>query len=325
MLEFQITSNVRLNNLSSMKNHPLRTYLSYGLDCVQGTDGGALYGTDSMDEQLALERFLGLTMDEMIQMKESENKVLQKAEEAFEEKMQMMPEVSDIQAYYQKRIDESEMEPLQYFNVGDQWLAEVELASEIRSMYKNGLPVVICGGSFNNDSHVTKIRKEGTDLIDELLDHGDPKKMFFVIGDKLSGYEKYLLDQNHGRYAIYAIVPKTVSEKEIRRLKDSGVRIRVSIEISPMGLYKSFAYELFKRRQCALIAFDGNSAGANMIQEAVNGRHKSLIWANSRCRMLKAKAASLQGYVTMFMPETDGIAETIIHTAETMEDIEENI
>ena len=34
VLEFQLTSNVRLNNLTSLKNHPLRQYLSGGVACV---------------------------------------------------------------------------------------------------------------------------------------------------------------------------------------------------------------------------------------------------------------------------------------------------
>ena len=58
-LEFQLSSNVRLNNLSSLDRHPLRQYLSAGVSCVQGTDGCALYGTNSIDEELSLEKLLG--------------------------------------------------------------------------------------------------------------------------------------------------------------------------------------------------------------------------------------------------------------------------
>ncbi len=44
VLEFQLTSNVRLNNLNALENHPLHEYLKAGIPCVQGTDGAALYG-----------------------------------------------------------------------------------------------------------------------------------------------------------------------------------------------------------------------------------------------------------------------------------------
>jgi hypothetical protein len=65
-----------------------------------------------------------------------------------------------------------------------------------------------------------------------------------------------------------------------------------------MGLYKSFNYEIFERRNCALFAFDGNSAAANLVQEARNGKGRSWIFIYPNSPMLKAKAASLEGYVT---------------------------
>ena len=52
----------------------------------------------------------------------------------------------------------------------------------------------------------------------------------------------------------------------------SEARIRVSIEPSVMGIYKSITYEVFKRRPSVLIALDGNSSGANMVQDAKNGK-----------------------------------------------------
>ena len=65
VLEFQITSNVRLNNLISLEEHPLREYLKADIMCVQGTDGAALYGTCPIDEQLSMERTLQLSREEL--------------------------------------------------------------------------------------------------------------------------------------------------------------------------------------------------------------------------------------------------------------------
>jgi hypothetical protein len=75
------------------------------------------------------------------------------------------------------------------------------------------------------------------------------------------------------------------------------VGVLVSIESSGMGLYKSFAYEIFKRMPSALLAFDGNSAALNLIQEARNGREKCSIFLNPRSRGLVVKARTLEGYV----------------------------
>jgi hypothetical protein len=91
-----------------------------------------------------------------------------------------------------------------------------------------------------------------------------------------------------------------ITEAEYRKLRNSKLSIRVSIEPVPMGTYKSFAYEIFKRRSSRLIAFDGNIAGANMIQEAKNSKYPCAIYVSARCRALKVKADSLEGYVRLF-------------------------
>ena len=137
-------------------------------------------------------------------------------------------------------------------------------------------------------------------MIDDLLAQSDPDGVFFVVGHALRGYEAYLVRQGRGRFRIFAMVPSMITEAERRRIADSGVGVRVSIEPVPMGTYKSFAYEIFMRRPSRLIAFDGNIAGANLIQEAKNSRYPCEIHVNRRCRALKAKAESLEGYVTLF-------------------------
>ena len=48
-----------------------------------------------------------------------------------------------------------------------------------------------------------------------------------------------------------------------------------------------------------MFAFDGNSSIANLVQEARNGKGKARIFIYAKSSMLKAKAMSLEGYVTM--------------------------
>ena len=87
--------------------------------------------------------------------------------------------------------------------------------------------------------------------------------------------------------------------KQMHKLSKVNLKgIRISTESQEMGIYKSFNYEIFERRNCTLIAFDGNSSLANLVQEAVNGKAKARIYMYPKSAMLKAKAASLEGYVT---------------------------
>ena len=128
----------------------------------------------------------------------------------------------------------------------------------------------------------------------------NPQEVFFVIGHKLSGYEKYIVTHNDKGFPVFAVVPSMIRKAELDRLRKSGVKITVSTESSGMGIYKSVNYEIFERRPSILIAFDGNSAGANLVQEARNGKGKSTIYVYEGAEMLKAKAQSLEGYVTLF-------------------------
>ena len=144
---------------------------------------------------------------------------------------------------------------------------------------------------------------------DALIEQLDGERVFFAVGHRLGGVERYLVSRAAGRFEVFAYVPSQLTEREAARLRGSGVHVRVSIEPGGMGLYKSFAYEIFKRRRSVLLAFDGNSAGCNLIQEAKNGRFKCRILVSRHSRMLSGKAASLQGYTELFEPGAESAAQ----------------
>ena len=303
VLEFQITSNVRLNNLSVMEKHPLRAYLKAGVRCVQGTDGGAIYGTDSIDEQLALEKMLGLSFGELCRMRECEEAVRLAGMRDLENKQASFRPDAGIAEYYGKKIEETASSVSPDLPADRRKNTAILLADRIEETPEGLYPVVICGGSFNNDARTTAVREGGKRIIDRLLEICDPEKHFFVIGHRISGYEKYLIERNAGRFSVYAFVPALLSAAAIRRIRESGVKVRVAIESEAMGVYKSISYEIFKRRESTLVALDGNSAGANLIQEAKNAKYKCRIFVSSRSRVLRSKAESLEGYVTL-LPES---------------------
>ena len=335
VLEFQITSNVRLNNLSTMERHPLRQYLESGVRCVQGTDGGALYGTDSVDEQLALERMLNLSFEEMCRMRACEEKVRQDGMAAFAQKKTDLCRAigqagsSDagavgaesvsgsevvrtdgtfdsemIRMWYQAKIDEALLQPGPQLPGAEKMDSEATFAKQIKKLPVGKIPIVVAGGSFNSDRHKTVLRKDDAKLIDLLLEQLDPEQVWFAVGHRVRAYERYLMEQNADRFPIFSYVPSMVGEKERKDLSKQAVGVRVAIESEAMGVYKSIAYEIFKRGPSVLITFDGNSAGVNLIQEAKNAKYPCRIYADRHSRVLKAKSDSLEGYVKLF-DETD--------------------
>ena len=318
-LEFQITSNVRLNNLSRLDNHPLRQYLSAGVACVQGTDGGALYGTDSIDEELSLEKLLGLTHDELKKMRGTDERILRESRALFERKMDAFRRdcgAGDTEKWYTRRLEETPKITQDLWKESGRIDAAEELKDLVAPLPEGLFPVVVAGGSFNHSGHRTTVREADRQLIDRMLDTLDPAKVFFVIGHSLAGQEGYLAERNRGRFRIAAIVPNRISREEKKRLLAAGVQARISIESSGMGLYKSFSYEIFKRMKAALVAFDGNAPAMNLLQEAKNGRYKCRIFINPRSRGLSVKAKMLEGYVEP-LPAADDLIRVLTDPADS--------
>ncbi|CBK74933.1 hypothetical protein CIY_22600 [Butyrivibrio fibrisolvens 16/4] len=95
--------------------------------------------------------------------------------------------------------------------------ANTELKEQISEITWDRFPVVLLGGSFNTENRATKLSANATKQIDELMEHCDPEEVCFVIGHKLSGYEKYLLDHNTKGFRIYSFVPAVITKREAEK------------------------------------------------------------------------------------------------------------
>ncbi len=321
VLQFQLSSNVRLNNLSDLQNHPIKQYLESGVSCVQGTDGFGIYGTDTLEEQLASQNLLELTNDDFMKMRAVEDKILEDNEKAFKEKSEAFRKLTKNKSLEQAILDieeenfkKSKNKKIKFYFKNNLDAQEV-LKEKIVALPENKFPVIIAGGSFNTKGRETVINESAKATLKELIDKLDNKKTYFVIGPKMEGYEKAILDlskEMNKKFEINAIVPKMLSEEEKVKLESKDLDgICVSTETEELGIYKSFNYEIFERRSSAVIAFDGNSPAYNLIQEAKNGKGKAKIFVNSENSSLKEKANSLDGYVIPFK-YTDSIADKIL-------------
>ena len=301
VLEFQLTSNVRLNNLIELRTHPLKQYLGNDIRCVMGTDGYGLYGTDSIDEQLALTNFLKISDEEFYKMKAVEDEILTRQDQNFIDKSKAFDEKKGNQTvseYYAKEF-QKEFDDIRdvKFEIHKHPSYPV-FKEQVVELPWDKYPVIIAGGSFTSSEGSQKVTESDKRLLQALLENLDPKKVFFVVGHKLAGHEKYIVENNPG-FDIYSIIPSLMSLKQMVKLERANLKgIRISTESQEMGIYKSFNYEIFERRNCVLFAFDGNSSIANLVQEARNGKGRAWVFTYPKSAMLKAKAKSLEGYVT---------------------------
>ena len=320
VIEFQLTSNVRLNNLSDLSNHPIKKFLENGVKCVQGTDGCGMDGSDTFDEQLALQNLLGLTENDFEKMRNAEDEIINYNNKYFEEKQKDFEKFlagrtirEAILSEEEKNMKETtEDDELRIVNSVE---TEKELKEKIKTLPVDKVPVIIAGGSFNTKGRETIPSEDGLKVLKDFIQNIDTEKVYFVIGHKMQGYEKAVIDiskELDKKVEIDAIVPKLVTEKVKDRLLDEKVKgICISPETEELGIYKSFNYEIFERRKAVVIAFDGNSPVLNLVQEAKNGKGKSKIYVNQENELLKEKAETLEGYVVPFEMK-DNIVDKII-------------
>lgn len=323
VLEFQLTSNVRLNNLSNLKNHPIKKYLKNNIKCVQGTDGCGFYGTNTVDEQLAIQNLLGLDNHDFLKMRKVEDEIMKHEEKYFAEKSEKFNKflegknIREAILDLEEKIEEESKNNNIPLRINSNIESEEILKDKIKPLPTDKMPIIIAGGSFNAKHRETKVTEQGMQMLEELIKKIDNKKAYFVIGHKVEGYEKAIIDLTnklHKKFEIYAIIPKMISKEVEERLKSKSITgIRISTESEEFGIYKSFNYEIFERRTSVVIAFNGNSPVSNLVQEAKNGKGKANIYVNKDNYNLRVKARSLQGYVVPFnLVDNNKIVDTIL-------------
>ena len=314
IIEFQLTSNIRLNNLSDLSNHPIKKFLENDIKCVQGTDGCGMYGTDTFDEQLALQNLLELSADDFMKMRKVEDDIIEKSDKYFMEKSKNFKEFLGNRTLREAILDEEEKnirqtEEVEELRYNDNLNTEEELENRIKTLPTDKIPVIIAGGSFNTKGRKTEVKEEGVKILKDFIKRLDDNKVYFVVGHKLQGYEKAIVDiskELNKKIEIDAIVPKMISKNEKEKLSEENIDgICVSPETEESGIYKSFNYEIFERKKAVVIAFDGNSPVSNLVQEAKNGKGKSKIYVNQENELLRKKAEMMEGYIIPFKLSDD--------------------
>ena len=288
----------------------MKKYLEDGIKCVQGTDGCRFYGIDTIDEQIALRNLLGITDEDFSKMREVEEEIMAKRDKYFEEKSKKFEEFLNGRSIEEALTEEEKQLAnidLDKDNIPDnQTLNSYKVfENKIVNLPTNKTPIVIAGGSFNAKGRVTLTNDDTKKALKEFLEKVDNENTYIVIGHKMQGYERAVLDisnEIHKKFDITAIVPKYVSE-DVRENLESATGLNgiyVCPDPSELGIYKSFNYEIFERRNSVVVAFDGNSPVSNLIQEAKNGKGDAKIYVNADVEVLKEKANSLDGYVRVF-------------------------
>lgn len=319
ILEFNLTSNVRLNNLADLNRCKIKHYLDNGVKCVLGTDGCGFYGTDIREEQIALRNLLNLRNEDYLKMKNTENEIIKRDKQYVDAKKVKFEEIlgnETLDEYIEKGIKENiqkRKETGKRIKFSKGMDADKLFTKKISRMPEGKVPVIVAGGSFNSEGRKTVLTDKSRELLEELVDKLNAEKTYFVIGHKMQGYEKELIDivkEKGKKFQITAVVPRKVNEEIKEKVEENVDNVYISKLNEEAGIYMGFRNGIFDHVPAMVFAFDGNSPVNNLIQDAKNTKNKT-IYVNEDVRALKEKAELLKGYVKTFKEE-NGVINKIL-------------
>ena len=361
IVEFNISSNVRLNNMQPEK--VVKTFKelidgyskaggenSKGIGMVFCTDGYGIYGTSTKDEIEYAMQVLQLSKDDIERIGNTEERAI---EQGKGRKTRVEKQNYEIES-------KKETEAIQ---IAQEIIDEVQgkiAYGEGKDVFKDKIPIIIAGGSFSTDIHNAEARErqeigeEDKAIIDKIIEDADPEKIVFVIGHTGAAQEGYLLDRlgkmegqsEKKDFEVIAVSPTNVKTNKDGKVfaqtegEKDDINSAFRVALNPLikgiitdgasregaSIYKAFQKRVFNKPGATLVAFDGNAALSNLIQEARNTGVN--IWGKAGVQTIEEKAETLgrgpasgknKGEIHVFNP----ISEVMQGTTATYEDVNE--
>ena len=206
IIEFNMSSNLALNNINSITEIPIKSYLDAGVKVVLGTDGHGLYSTTG-EQEVILAMAAGLEPEDFEKIAETEREVLEVARRREESHRP----IDDVRALYSSITYSSEDKKARWTD---------ELANEKREMqarareelaekiHKTGAitdpeqiakdtdgktPIVITGASMKAWKNISEENQENVELAMQVLaDVLNPETAYVVTGGTHFGAEKVM-------------------------------------------------------------------------------------------------------------------------------------
>lgn len=216
IIEFNMSSNLALNNINSIAEVPIKKYIDQGIDVVLGTDGHGMYSTSGAQEVL-LAMAAGLEPEDFELLRETEQKVLERAllREQTHPRIENVPELyegmhystpsgearytPDVEARYRAERENASArlgEKIAYTGaVVDETQIEADTAGKV--------PIMITGASKSNWPNILPADQEKIALTMQVLaDVLDPEKAYIVTGGTNFGVEKTMHEAVNRRNKI---------------------------------------------------------------------------------------------------------------------------
>ena len=296
IIEFNMSSNLALNNVDGISEIPIKRYLDKDVDVVLGTDGHGLYSTFG-EQEIILATAAGLTERDFEKMRMTEQKILA----AKREREATHPHITDIPTLYKSAQYSTEDGAPRWNDViankykQEAIEAETQLIAKMNSLgiiadkdaiaeaIDGKTPILITGASKGNWKTISDEDQDSIRIVTQALANVlNPETAYFVTGGTNFGAEKTVheavyrrnqesqdqlvcwgtltMDAAHDGAA--GVMPNTVTHVSILETKDGrkvkGWKNLPDTQIDLLG------------ENGEMIALGGGDIVKNMIQRAHN-------------------------------------------------------
>lgn len=203
IIEFNMSSNLALNNINAISEVPIAEYIRNGVKVVLATDGHGMYST-SGEQEVILASAAGVRREEFIKIKEVENEVIQTAIDREDEH----PPLENIEELYDVTYTTPDGSARYTKEIGERYRAEKEKAIEhlrekiafteavtdpkmIAEVTNGKIPIMITGASKGNWPNISIEDQENIRVVMQVLANTlNPETSYLVTGGTNHGVEK---------------------------------------------------------------------------------------------------------------------------------------
>ena len=201
IIEINASSNMSLNNISELKQIPIRRYLDAGVRVVLGSDGAGLYGTNARQEALIAQQ-LGISVEELKEMIEFEQGYIH--DKVTEANKRSRDEMHDYIDYIPESVDLPGIKRV-----------EVQYnTNEINENLEKDMPIFICGCEKKlDDPELDKQLKE--DVVKVVMRAKRENKRVCIYND--GSYINGLIDAVCAKVGVNVVKLESVPVREGER------------------------------------------------------------------------------------------------------------
>lgn len=303
VIEFNMASNLSLNNIDSIKDVPLRKYIDNNIKFVLGSDGMGIYSTNP-EQDIILAHAAGVSREEFLKMKEYEELLIASKDKYFKEKIVKIQEslasgknyeeifkpkysTENGETHYNDSVwqqKNAEIKKLQEFLNSEISRVGAETnPDEVAKVMADKMPILITGASVKAWPNISKEQQdEIRTAMQVLVNVIDPEKAYIMTGGTNHGVEKQLHEVAHSRnlkqssqLAVIGTLTEEAAYQDKASIEENTITHAVVLSLNGKIAKRWFdlpdtVLNVVAKNKGEMIAIGGGGVVRDMIQRAHN-------------------------------------------------------